>query len=110
MQRGKTSMTPIEELFIVKLMCSALPLTPKYAAIVQCVTVFFPRCYNFLEKNKSSDIFSTKARASVIDENQSVNASTEETVKNLLINLLRRKYIRMKYISSLRIIMILLGS
>ena len=66
-------MTPIEELFIVKLMRSALTLTPKYAAMVRCVAAFFPRRYNFLEKNKNSDIFSTKARASFIDENQSVN-------------------------------------
>ena len=45
-QRGKTSMTAIEELFIVSLMCSALPLSPEYAALVRCVAAFFPRRYS----------------------------------------------------------------
>ena len=91
MQRGKTSMKPIEELFIINLMCSSLPLSPEYAALVRCVAVFFPRRYSFMEKNKNSDVFAQKARVSIVDENQSVSASGEETVKNLFINLLRRK-------------------
>ena len=91
MQRGKTSMKPIEELFIINLMCSSLPLSPEYAALVRCVAVFFPPCYSFMEKNKNSDVFAQKVPVSIVDENQSVSASGEETVKNLLINLLRRK-------------------
>ena len=90
MQRGKTSMTAIEELFIVSLMCSALPLSPEYAVLVRCVAAFFPRRYSYMEKNKNSDVFAKRARTLIIDENQSVSGSGEESVKNLIIDLLRR--------------------
>ena len=83
-------MTAIEELFIVSLMCSALPLSPEYAALVRCVTAFFPRRYSYMEKNKNSDVFAKKARASVTYENQSDGTSGEESVKNLITELLRK--------------------
>ena len=90
MERQKAWMTAKEELFIISLLCSNVPLSPKSTALVRCVAALLPRRCRLLEKKKNSDIFIKKLQAKTIGGNQA-SISGEDSVNNLVLNLLKRK-------------------
>ena len=90
MHDGKTRTVVINKL------CSTPPMTPEstalvkcVAALVKCVAALFPRRFCLLEKNKNNETF-VKRLQSKNDTNKLVDVS-EEGVKSLMINLLKRK-------------------
>jgi hypothetical protein len=91
MEQQKAWMTAKEELFIISLLCSNVRLSPKSTALVRCVAALFPHRCRLLEKKKNNDIFIKKLQAKTIGGNQA-SISGEDSVNNLVLNLLKRKH------------------